>query len=136
MVWLTYLTGLGLFALGIYTKRAWFLADWSAYLPVLFGLAYTTFGEGMRSLPKSKRVFLALAILLSLVVPAALYPLVIHLQDVLAGRAAEWESGRLMQPMHVYQATATAAVSLLYLVIALVAWFRQRPPAPETHLKL
>src|SRR5690349_15106823 len=118
MTWLTYLTGLGLFALGLYTKLAWFLTDWTAFLPTLFGLAYTTCGEGMRSLPKRRRAFLGLAILLSLIIPAALYPLLLRLPDALDGKIVEWDSGRLMQPNQVYQATATAAVSLLYLTVA------------------
>jgi hypothetical protein len=135
MTWLTYLTGAGLFAFGVYTKLVWFLTDWSAYLPVVFGLAYTTCGEGMRTMPRRRRVFLALAILLSLVIPATMYPLVIHLPAVLEGKVVEGDTGRVIQPMHVYQATMTAAVSLAYLLIALIVWFRQRPPAAG-HVKM
>lgn len=135
MTWLTYLTGLAIFTLGVYTKLVWFLTDWSAYLPVLFGLAYATCAEGMRTLPARRRVFLALAILLSVVVLASLYPLVIHVQDVGQGKAVEWDSGKPMQPMQVYQASAAAAISAGYLALALVAWFRAKP-APVKHVKL
>ena len=60
---------------------------------------------------RHRRGFLALAIILSLVIPASTYPLLIHLPAVLDGKAVEWDSGRVMQPLHVYQATATAVIS-------------------------
>ena len=85
MTVLTFLTGASLFALGIHTKLHWFLTDWSAYLPVFFGLMYATCGEGMRSMPARQRVFLAGAILLSIIVLATAYPLVIHILEAAAG---------------------------------------------------
>jgi hypothetical protein len=133
MTVLTFLTGVSLFALGIYTKLYWFLTDWSAYLPVFYGLMYATCGEGMRSMPTRQRVFLAGAILLSFIVLATAYPLVIHVHEAAAGKLVEWESGRIMQPNHIYQATAAAAISGLYLVAALAAWFRKKPAAPVKH---
>jgi hypothetical protein len=135
MVWLTYLTGLGLFTLGVYTKLVWLLTDWTAYLPLAFGLAYTTCGEGMRTLPARRRAFLALAILLSIIILVSLYPAYIHVKDVVDGKPVEWESGKIIQPKQVYQATATATVSLVYLVLGMVAWRRWKP-ALVKHIKM
>lgn len=126
MVWLTYALGAALFAFGLYSKAAWMLTDWSAYLPVLFGLAYATCAEGMRTLPARRRVFLAVAIVLSILVLASVYPLVCRAYDVSQGKPVEWDTGKLMQPLHVYQAVVTSVASAVYLIVGLTAWFRSR----------
>jgi len=133
MTWFTYLIGLVVFAIGAASRFFFLLLEWQALLPLVFGLGYVTLGEGMRSKPAWKRLFLFLGILWSVVVIIAMLP-------VAREGWAVWNNEqpapdqRMMRSELVMEHAGTLLVSAAYLLVAVIVFFRRpattTPPSP------
>lgn len=122
MIWLTYLTGLIIFAIGAVCKFVVHLAEWQALLPMVFGLGYLTLAEGMRSSKKQSRLFLFLTILWSFVVLVAMIPLAKEGYAVWTNDPARM-NGPVMRSELVVEHAGVLAVTACYLVFAILIFF-------------
>ncbi len=123
MIWLTYLTGLIIFAIGAVCKFVVHLAEWQALLPMVFGLGYLTLAEGMRSSKKQSRLFLFLTILWSMVVLVAMIPLAKEGYAVWTNDPARM-NGPVMRSELVIEHAGVLAVTACYLIFAVVLFFK------------
>lgn len=124
MTWITFLTGLALFALGAGSRWLIPLQQWQALLPLVFGLAFLTLAEGMRSKPALRRFFLFLAILWSMVVLAVSVPYAVHIVKAWNLQPVVIEDVAL-RPELVLEHSSVFAITLLYFLIALVQFFKK-----------
>lgn len=123
MVWLTFFTGLTLFAIGIGCRYLVPLTQWQALLPVVFGLFYITMAEGLRSKPSQRRMFHFLALLWSMIVVVVSLPLAREFFHAW-NHGAVVQDGVPVRPELIFELSAVLLVSLLYFVVAAVQFWR------------
>jgi hypothetical protein len=123
MIWLTYLTGFIIFAIGAVCKFVVHLAEWQALLPIVFGLGYLTLAEGMRSTKKQSRLFLFLTILWSIVVLIAMIPLAKEGYAVWTNDHARMNRP-VMRSELVVEHAGVLAVTACYLILAILIFFK------------
>ena len=125
MIWLTYLTGLIIFAIGAVCKFVVHLAEWQALLPMVFGLGYLTLAEGMRSRKKQSRLFLFLTILWSIAVLVTMIPLAKEGYAVWTNDPARM-NGPVMRSELVVEHAGVLAVTACYLIFAILIFFKNK----------
>ena len=126
MTWITFFTGLAIFAIGAGCKFLIPLAEWQALLPLVFGLGYLTIAEGMRSKPKQRKLFLFLALLWSVIVLISMIPMAREGLALWKRDAAELDQ-RVMRSELVMEHAGVLLVSALYLIVAMIVFFRYGP---------
>ncbi len=137
MIWLTYLTGLIILAIGAVCKFVLHLAEWQALLPIVFGLGYLTLAEGMRSSKNLRRLFLFLTILWSIVVLIAMIPLAKEGYAVWTNDPARM-NGPVMRSELVVEHAGVLAVTACYMIFAILIFFKSNaktttePPGSST----
>jgi hypothetical protein len=124
MSYFTMALGLALVGLGLYGKFGLACGDSMVLLPSVYGLAYMTCGEGMRTLKPRRRLFLALAIILSFIAIAMTFKSATLLPAAWHGEAVLVDQHSRIQPVVVATHAALLVSSALYLPLALVAFFR------------
>ncbi len=132
MSYFTMLLGLALAGLGFYGKFGLASQSWTALIPVVFGLAFLTFGEGMRSMKKYHRLFLGLAIVLSLIGIAGTYKSAIQMPALLRGEELLRENGTRITLEAVAVQAAMLGACAVYLVIGLVVFFQGKKAVSNT----
>jgi hypothetical protein len=124
MSYFTLLFGLGLIGLGLFNRFGAGLTSVTTLIPAVFGLAYMTFGEGMRTLPKHRRLFLFLSILLTLLAMAGSIKGALQLPAALRGEELVRDNNSRLTPQSIYVQVAMLALTGAYLCLALLLFFR------------
>ncbi|MFT3878866.1 MAG: hypothetical protein QM703_04290 [Gemmatales bacterium] len=127
MTWFTYLTGLIIFAIGAIAKFVLHLGEWQALLPLVIGLGYVTFAEGMRSTKKQKRTFLFLAILWSIVTLVCMIPVAKEGYALWSNDPARM-NGPVLRSEIIMEHAGVMIVSAIYLVFAVISLFKPSTP--------
>jgi len=115
MIWLTFITGLLVFALGAGARFLIPIQEWQALIPLVLGLGYFTLAEGMRSQPKRRRLFHFAALLWTLLILAVTVPLAILILAIWKNQPAIYD-GKPVRPELVSEYACVFLVALLYLV--------------------
>jgi hypothetical protein len=126
MPYFTLLFGAALIALGVYGWLDSGKVSITALIPSVFGLAYMTIGEGMRSLPKRRRLFLFIGAIISLIGIAGTFKSALQLPDILKGVELFRPNGSRITPEAVYVQFTMFAACSIYLIISLLAYFRRQ----------
>lgn len=125
MPYFTLLFGIGLIALGVYGWLDSGRVSITALIPSVVGLAYMTIGEGMRSLPKRKRLFLFIAAIISLIGIAGTFKSALQLPAIVRGEELPPRAnGSRITPETVYSQFTMLSACVIYLIISLFAYFR------------
>lgn len=133
MTWFTYVTGLVIFLMGVGCRFLIPLAEWQALVPVVLGLGFLTMAEGMRSTKKHRRLFQFLSILWSAFVLVAMIPLAKEGMALMNQNGAPVDP-RGMRPELVMEHAGVLAVSAVYLLVAVLVFFRPAKTAASTPL--
>jgi hypothetical protein len=125
MPYITFLFGVGLIALGVYGWLDSGRVSITALIPSVFGLAYLTLGEGMRSLPKRRRLFLFIGAIISLVGMAGTFKSALQLPAIVRGEELPPRAnGSRITPETVYIQFTMLSACVLYLILSLLTYFR------------
>jgi len=130
MPYFTLIFGALLIALGLYGWLDSGRISITALIPSVLGLAYMTLGEGMRSLPKRRRLFLFLGAMIGLIGIAGTFKSALQLPDILKGVELFRPNGSRITPEAVFVQFTMLSACVFYLVISLLAYFR--PPGMPT----
>lgn len=115
MIWLTFITGLLIFALGAGARFLIPIPEWQALIPLVLGLGYLTLAEGMRSQIKRCRLFHFAALLWTLLTLAVTVPLASLMLAIWKNEPAVYD-GRPVRHELVSEYACVFLVALLYLV--------------------
>lgn len=124
MTWITFFHGLALFAIGIACRFVLQLQQWQALVPIVMGLGYLTFAEGMRSKPAQRRLFLFLATIWSLLIVVVTLPFAKGVIQAWQNQPIQLD-GLPATPELVIEHSITLILTAIYLLVAVWALFRK-----------
>ncbi|HMO36059.1 MAG TPA: hypothetical protein PKA06_08450 [Gemmatales bacterium] len=117
MKWYTLLHGILLLALGLVARYLWQILQWQALIPIVMGLGYITFAEGMRSKPQSQRLFLFLSCLWSVLILVVSLPLAQHLAGVWRNQPVELEGIPIRSEL-IIEHTVVVVLTIIFFLLA------------------
>lgn len=124
MKWYTLLHGLALFTIGIMCRFVVQLQQWQALLPIVMGLGYITFAEGMRSKPTAKRLFLFLAIIWSVVIVVVTLPIARGVLQAWQNQPMQMD-GVAATPELVVEHSTVLILTVIYVLVSVWTLFRK-----------
>ncbi len=124
MKWYTLLHGLALFTIGILCRFVVQLQQWQALLPIVMGLGYITFAEGMRSKPTAKRLFLFLAIIWSVVIVVVTLPIARGVLQAWQNQPMQMD-GVAATPELVVEHSTVLILTVMYVLVSVWTLFRK-----------
>lgn len=124
MKWYTLLHGLALFTIGIMCRFVVQLQQWQALLPIVMGLGYITFAEGMRSKPTAKRLFLFLAIIWSVVIVVVTLPIARGVLQAWQNQPMQMD-GVAATPELVVEHSTVLILTVMYVLVSVWTLFRK-----------
>lgn len=125
MIWYTLLHGLALFTIGIVCRFVVQLQQWQALIPIVMGLGYITFAEGMRSKPTARRLFLFLAIIWSVVIVVVTVPFARGVIQAWQNQPMQMD-GVAATPELVIEQSVVLILTVIYVLVAVWTLFRKR----------
>jgi hypothetical protein len=124
MIWYTFLHGLALFTIGIVCRFVVQLQQWQALIPIVMGLGYITFAEGMRSKPTARRLFLFLAIIWSVVIVVVSLPFARGVIQAWQNQPIQMD-GVAASPELVIEHCMVLILTVIYVLVAVWVLFRK-----------
>ncbi len=131
MTWFTLLHGLALFTIGIVCRFVVHLQQWQALIPIVMGLGYITFAEGMRSKPTSRRLFLFLAIIWSVVIVVVTLPFARGVIQAWQNQPIQMDGVAASSDL-VIEHSIVLILTVIYVLVAVWTLFRKVKPTPAS----